>query len=219
MNRNSYLTNNKDVKKFINNSYLFLILFIILISKNFIFSLFKPRYTFNESVLVSSLYDQINEINVIKSYDYKDNITYAKVINNNVYAFKKELKLVCDTKNISKNDLVIYDKYLIGTVKNVYKDFIIVKMITNNDFIIQGLGKNEDGILKYNDNKLIFSSNENLNINDEIYISNLSGYNEKVVLGTIEGIIYTPEKVYEVKPYDVSKIDYVVVLSRNKQWY
>lgn len=217
MNRNSYLTNNKDVKKFINNSYLFLILFIILISKNFIFSLFKPRYTFNESILVSSLYDQINEINVIKSYDYKDNITYAKVINNNVYAFRKALKLVCDTKNISKNDLVIYDKYLIGTVKNVYKDFIIVKLITNNDFIIQGLGKNEDGILKYNDNKLIFSSNENLNINDEIYISNLSGYNEKVVLGTIKGIIYTPEKVYEVKPYDVNKIDYVVVLSRNKQ--
>ena len=158
-----------------------------------------------------------NKINVIKSYDYKDNITYAKVINNNVYAFRKELKLVCDTKNISKNDLVIYDKYLIGTVKNVYKDFIIVKMITNNDFIIQGFGKNEDGILKYNDNKLIFSSNENLNINDEIYISNLSGYNEKIVLGTIEGIIYTPEKVYEVKPYDVNNLDYVVVLSRNKQ--
>ena len=98
MNRNSYLTNNKDVKKFINNSYLFLILFIILISKNFIFSLFKPRYTFNESVLVSSLYEQINKINIIKGYDYKDNITYAKVINNNVYAFRKELKLICDTK-------------------------------------------------------------------------------------------------------------------------
>lgn len=217
MNRNSYLTNNKDVKKFINNSYLFLILFIILISKNFIFSLFKPRYTFNESILVSSLYDQINEIDVIKNYDYKDNITYAKVINNNVYAFRKELKLVCDTTYISKNDLVIYNKYLIGIVKNIYKDFIIVKLITNNDFIIQGFGKNELGILKYDENKLIFSSNENLNINDEIYISNLSGYNEKIVLGTIKGIIYTPEKVYEVKPYDVNKIDYVVVLSRNKQ--
>ena len=202
MNRNLYLTNNKDVKKFINNSYLFLILFIILISKNFIFSLFKPRYTFNESILLSSLYDQINKINIIKGYDYKDNITYAKVINNNVYAFRKELKLICDTKNISKNDLVIYDK-----------DFIIVKMITNNDFIIQGFGKNELGILKYDDNKLIFSSNENLNINDEIYISNLTGYNEKIVLGTIKGIIYTPE----IKPVDINKIDYLVVLSRNKQ--
>lgn len=217
MNRNLYLTNNKDVKKFINNSYLFLILFIILISKNFIFSLFKPRYTFNESILLSSLYEQINKINIIKGYDYKDNITYAKVINNNIYAFRKELKLICDTKNISKNDLVIYDKYLIGTVKSIYKDFIIVKMITNNDFIIQGFGKNELGILKYDDNKLIFSSNENLNINDEIYISNLTGYNEKIVLGTIKGIIYIPEKVYEIKPVDINKIDYLVVLSRNKQ--
>ena len=104
-------------------------------------------------------------------------------------------------------------------VKSIYKDFIIVKMITNNDFIIQGFGKNELGILKYDDNKLIFSSNENLNINDEIYISNLTGYNEKIVLGTIKGIIYTPEKVYEIKPVDINKIDYLVVLSRNKQWY
>ena len=119
--------------------------------------------------------------------------------------------------NISKNDLVIYDKYLIGTVKSIYKDFIIVKMITNNDFIIQGFGKNELGILKYDDNKLIFSSNENLNINDEIYISNLTGYNEKIVLGTIKGIIYIPEKAYEIKPVDINKIDYLVVLSRNKQ--
>ena len=66
----------------------------IIISKNFIFSLFKPRYTFNESILLSSLYEQINKINIIKGYDYKDNITYAKVINNNVYAFRKELKLI-----------------------------------------------------------------------------------------------------------------------------
>ena len=92
-------------------------------------------------------------------------------------------------------------------------------MITNNDFIIQGFGKNELGILKYDDNKLIFSSNENLNINDEIYISNLTGYNEKIVLGTIKSIVYTPEKVYEIKPVDINKIDYLVVLSRNKQWY
>ena len=41
--------------------------------------------------------------------------------------------------------------------------------------------------------------------------------NEKIVLGTIKGIIYTPEKVYEIKPVDINKIDYLVVLSRNKQ--
>ena len=75
------------------------------------------------------------------------------------------------------------------------------------------------GILIYDDNILIFSSNEYLNINDEIYISNLTGYNEKIVLGTIKGIVYTPEKVYEIKPVDINKIDYLVVLSRNKQWY
>ena len=217
MNRNLYLTNNKDVKKFIKNSYLFFLLIIILVSKNFIFSLLKPKYEYDENIIISSLYTQIEKINLIKNYSYKDIITYAKVINNNVYAFRNELKIACDTENISKNDIVVYDKYLIGIVKNIYKNFAIVKLITNNSFQLQGYGKNEDGILKYNDNNLIFSTNENLNIGDEIYISNLSGYNEKIVVGTVNNIVYMPDKMYEIKTYNLNNLDYLVVLSKDKR--
>ncbi len=205
------------MKKFIKNSYLFFLLIIILVSKNFIFSLLKPKYKYDESIVISSLYTQIEKINLIKNYSYKDIITYAKVINNNVYAFRNELKIACDTENISKNDTVVYDKYLIGIVKNIYKNFAIVKLITNNSFQLQGYGKNEDGILKYNDNKLIFSTNENLNIGDEVYISNLSGYNEKIVVGTVSNIVYMPDKVYEIKTYNLNNLDYLVVLSKDKR--
>lgn len=207
------------MKKFIKNSYLFFLLIIILVSKNFIFSLLKPKYKYDESIVISSLYTQIEKINLIKNYSYKDIITYAKVINNNVYAFRNELKIACDTENISKNDTVVYDKYLIGIVKNIYKNFAIVKLITNNSFQLQGYGKNEDGILKYNDNKLIFSTNENLNIGDEVYISNLSGYNEKIVVGTVSNIVYMPDKVYEIKTYNLNNLDYLVVLSKDKRWF
>lgn len=205
------------MKKFIKNSYLFFLLIIILVSKNFIFSLLKPKYKYDESIVISSLYTQLEKINLIKNYSYKDIITYAKVINNNVYAFRNELKIACDTENISKNDTVVYDKYLIGIVKNIYKNFAIVKLITNNSFQLQGYGKNEDGILKYNDNKLIFSTNENLNIGDEVYISNLSGYNEKIVVGTVSNIVYMPDKVYEIKTYNLNNLDYLVVLSKDKR--
>ena len=61
-----------------------------------------------------------------------------------MYAFRNELKIACDTENISKNDTVVYDKYLIGIVKNIYKNFAIVKLITNNSFQLQGYGKNEE---------------------------------------------------------------------------
>mgnify|MGYP004555838589 FL=1 len=205
------------MKKFIKNSYLFFLLIIILVSKNFIFSLLKPKYEYDENIIISSLYTQIEKINLIKNYSYKDIITYAKVINNNVYAFRNELKIACDTENISKNDIVVYDKYLIGIVKNIYKNFAIVKLITNNSFQLQGYGKNEDGILKYNDNNLIFSTNENLNIGDEIYISNLSGYNEKIVVGTVNNIVYMPDKMYEIKTYNLNNLDYLVVLSKDKR--
>lgn len=207
------------MKKFIKNSYLFFLLIIILVSKNFIFSLLKPKYEYDENIIISSLYTQIEKINLIKNYSYKDIITYAKVINNNVYAFRNELKIACDTENISKNDIVVYDKYLIGIVKNIYKNFAIVKLITNNSFQLQGYGKNEDGILKYNDNNLIFSTNENLNIGDEIYISNLSGYNEKIVVGTVNNIVYMPDKMYEIKTYNLNNLDYLVVLSKDKRWF
>lgn len=210
------------MKLFIKNSYLFIIFFIILLSKNFIFSLFKPKCNINyENMYTLSLEKEIENINIIKNNNYKTYFTYGKVINNNIYKFKEEIKVSCDTSNIKKNDLIIKDDYLIGIVKNVYKDYIIGLLITSKDFIITGTINNEYTVIKNEDNLLkatLISIDKKININDKVYVSSLTGFNEKILIGYVDKINYDPNKIsnnYIIKFNNLNNLDYVVILSKD----
>lgn len=211
------------MKLFIKNSYLFIIFFIILLSKNFIFSLFKPKCNINyENMYTLSLEKEIENINIIKNNNYKTYFTYGKVINNNVYKFKEEIKVSCDTSNIQKNDLIIKDDYLIGIVKNVYKDYIIGLLITSKDFIITGTINNEYSVIKNKDNLLmatLIPVDKKININDKVFVSSLTGFNEKILIGFVDKINYDPNKIsnnYIIKFNDLNSLEYVVILSKDK---
>lgn len=210
------------MKLFIKNSYLFIIFFIILLSKNFIFSLFKPKCNINyENIYTLSLEKEIENINIIKNNNYKTYFTYGKVINNNIYKFKEEIKVSCDTSNIKKNDLIIKDDYLIGIVKNVYKDYIIGLLITSKDFIITGTINNEYTVIKNEDNLLkatLIPIDKKININDKVYVSSLTGFNEKILIGYVDKINYDPNKIsnnYIIKFNNLNNLDYVVILSKD----
>ena len=210
------------MKLFIKNSYLFIIFFIILLSKNFIFSLFKPKCNINyENMYTLSLEKEIENINIIKNNNYKTYFTYGKVINNNIYKFKEEIKVSCDTSNIKKNDLIIKDDYLIGIVKNVYKDYIIGLLITSKDFIITGTINNEYTVIKNEDNLLkatLIPIDKKININDKVYVSSLTGFNEKILIGYVDKINYDPNKIsnnYIIKFNNLNNLDYVVILSKD----
>lgn len=210
------------MKLFIKNSYLFIIFFIILLSKNFIFSLFKPKCNINyENMYTLSLEKEIENINIIKNNNYKSYFTYGKVINNNIYKFKEEIKVSCDTSNIKKNDLIIKDDYLIGIVKNVYKDYIIGLLITSKDFIITGTINNEYTVIKNEDNLLkatLIPIDKKININDKVYVSSLTGFNEKILIGYVDKINYDPNKIsnnYIIKFNNLNNLDYVVILSKD----
>lgn len=210
------------MKLFIKNSYLFIIFFIILLSKNFIFSLFKPKCNINyENMYTLSLEKEIENINIIKNNNYKTFFTYGKVINNNIYKFKEEIKISCDTSNIKKNDLIIKDDYLIGIVKNVYEEYIIGLLITSKDFIITGTINNEYTVIKNEDNLLkatLIPIDKKININDKVYVSSLTGFNEKILIGYVDKINYDPNKIsnnYIIKFNNLNNLDYVVILSKD----
>lgn len=167
-----------------------------------------------------SLEKEIENINIIKKNNYKTYFTYGKVINNNIYKFKEEIKVFCDTSNINKNDLIIKDDYLIGIVKNVYKDYIIGLLITSKDFIITGTINNEYTVIKNKDNLLmatLIPVDKNININDLVFVSSLTGFNEKILIGYVEKIDYDPNKIsnnYIIKFNNLNNLDYVVILSK-----
>lgn len=168
-----------------------------------------------------SLEKEIENINIIKNNNYKTYFTYGKVINNNIYKFKEEIKISCDTSNIKKNDLIIKDDYLIGIVKNVYKDYIIGLLITSKDFIITGTINNEYTVIKNEDNLLmatLIPIDKKININDKVYVSSLTGFNEKILIGYVDKINYDPNKIsnnYIIKFNNLNNLDYVVILSKD----
>lgn len=168
-----------------------------------------------------SLEKEIENINIIKNNNYKTFFTYGKVINNNIYKFKEEIKISCDTSNIKKNDLIIKDDYLIGIVKNVYKDYIIGLLITSKDFIITGTINNEYTVIKNEDNLLmatLIPVDKKINISDKAYVSSLTGFNEKILIGYVDKINYDPNKIsnnYIIKFNNLNNLDYVVILSKD----
>ena len=168
-----------------------------------------------------SLEKEIENINIIKNNNYKTYFTYGKVINNNIYKFKEEIKVSCDTSKIKKNDLIIKDDYLIGIVKNVYKDYIIGLLITSKYFIITGTINNEYTVIKNADNLLmatLIPIDKKININDLVFVSSLTGFNEKILIGYVDKINYDPNKIsnnYIIKFNNLNNLDYVVILSKD----
>lgn len=212
VNKNLVKVNNKNVKKFIKNSYLFLILFILILSKNFIFSMFKPKNIKCNDTIISSYIDQIEKINNIKNNNYKTNVTYGKIISNNIYNFKNEILLACDTTMVNINDLVIDNNFLVGKVIKKNKKYVNVMLLSNANFQIIARVNNNDYLIKNYENKL--SLFDSVNLNDEVYVSPLTGFNEKIIIGTIDKYYFTPDKVFNIN-YKKSYNNYLAILSKD----
>ena len=208
------------MKVFIKNSYLFLIFFILLIIKPFLYGLLSPK----EKIEITNLY--VNKLeNEIKNIKIIDNIflntkgVYGKVLYQNPYKFIDELVIATNTDNINKNNYVINDKGLIGIVDKIYQNQVIVKMLTSKDILLQIRVNNCYGLLSY-DKKLIISNINNycqINPEDEVFTSNLGYQDEEVLIGKVGTIYIDSNRLiykYEVNPVvDFNNLNYVVILS------
>lgn len=174
--------------------------------------MFKPKNIKCNDTVISSYIDEIEKINTIKNNNYKTNITYGKIISNNIYNFKNEILLACDTEKVNINDLVVDDNFLVGKVIKKNKKYVNVMLLSNANFQIIGRVNNNDYLIKNYENKL--SLFDSVNLNDEVYVSPLTGYNEKIIIGTIDKYYFTPEKVFNIN-YKKSYNNYLVILSKD----
>lgn len=203
------------MKRFIKNSYLFLIFFIILVSKDYVLSFFvkMPKVNIKDSY-VQRLEQEIADINIIKNNEYKSNYYYAKVLYQNPYK-PGYINIAIDDNKIKKNDYVIHNNMLLGTINKVYKNRAEVKLINASDFIMQVSINDCYGILR--DMKA-----EGINkycpvdIGDEVYTSNLGYIKDKVLIGTVVKKISDKNEisdVYEVKSGNTfSNLNYLIII-------
>ena len=208
------------MKMFIKNSYLFLIFFILLLSKNFLISLFIPKKEINiENIYIKKLEKELTDLKKIDNLDYYDNFIYGKVLYQNPYKFNEEVIISIKADNISKNAYVITNEGLLGIVDKVYHNFIIVKILTSQKTLLQVKINDCYGLLKYNKSLVVtnISNYCNVKINDNVYTSNLGYLDEEILVGKVTNIIEDENEItnnYLIEPaVNFNNLNYVVVIS------
>lgn len=164
-----------------------------------------------------SLEKEIENISIVKNFKYKDAFTYGKIFNRNIYYVKNEMKVICASSLVKAGDLVLNGNYLIGKVKKVFDGFAIIENINNKNFIIQGKINDEYVILENSKNGLSFKTYNKYEVGSTIYVSNLMGYNENIIIGKIIKNEINPstlENNYIIKTKNIDN-NYVVILSKD----
>jgi len=211
------------MKVFIKNSYLFLIFFILLLSKDYLLGFLSfPSFTYIDKYS-KSLEKEIENINVIKNNNYKTSFSYAKVLWQNPYKFNEEITILIENK-IFVNDYVVNKQGLVGYVSKVYENYATVDLITSKSAIFQVKINECYGLLKFEKSLVVTGINSYCKVNkgDLVYTSSLGFYNEKILVGSIKDIKYDENKIENtllIEPAaNLNELSYLLVLSKEKNY-
>ena len=212
------------MNKFIKESYLFLILFILIIVKEPIYRLFTIKdniYNTTRCEFLESDYNKLlefSEVNVAYESDYIN----SAVIYKDIYNYMNEVTIRGGKDYKLDNNPVIYDNTLVGVIDKVDSNTSIVKLITNNSSKISVKINDEIGILEYKKDKLIVSNISNfgnINVGDIVYTSGLGNIHENIYIGEVKNIELGNKNIEQIitvnYKLNIKDIDYVTVLKES----
>lgn len=199
-----------------NKSIFFLILLIIIISRNSILNLI------NNTFKIFLIKDNTLEINYLNNeitrlkeeynslLDFKNNIsidetcTITNVYKNN-YGFDK---LIINGDNYNLYDEVLTKEGLIGYISKINNKYSEISYIYNTKVPVR-INNNYGKIISSDkDNNIIISEIDNANLNDSVYSVNNSYIGKVIKIDNMD-----LNTTITVKPIDLKNIDYVLVRS------
>ena len=199
-----------------NKSIFFLILLIIIISRNSILNLI------NNTFKIFLIKDNTLEINYLNNeitrlkeeynnlLDFKNNIsidetcTITNVYKNN-YGFDK---LIINGDNYNLYDEVLTNEGLIGYISKINNKYSEISYIYNTKVPVR-INNNYGKIISSDkDNNIIISEIDNANLNDSVYSVNNSYIGKVIKIDNMD-----LNTTITVKPIDLKNIDYVLVRS------
>lgn len=199
-----------------NKSIFFLILFIIIISRNSILNLinntFKIFLNKDNTLEINYLNNEITRLKeeYNKLLDFKNNInideTYiiTNVYKNN-YGFDK---LIINGDNYNLYDEVLTKEGLIGYISKINNKYSEISYIYNTKVPVR-INDNYGKIISSDkDNNIIISEIDNANLNDSVYSVNNSYIGKVIKIDNMD-----LNTTITVKPIDLKNIDYVLVRS------
>ena len=199
-----------------NKSIFFLILFIIIISRNSILNLinntFKIFLNKDNTLEINYLNNEITRLKeeYNKLLDFKNNIsidedyTITNVYKNN-YGFDK---LIINGDNYNLYDEVLTNEGLIGYISKINNKYSEISYIYNTKVPVR-INDNYGKIISSDkDNNIIISEIDNANLNDSVYSVNNSYIGKVIKIDNMD-----LNTTITVKPIDLKNIDYVLVRS------
>ena len=199
-----------------NKSIFFLILLIIILSRNSILNLI------NNTFKIFLIKDNTLEINYLNNeitrlkeeynnlLDFKNNIsidetcTITNVYKNN-YGFDK---LIINGDNYNLYDEVLTKEGLIGYISKINNKYSEISYIYNTKVPVR-INNNYGKIISSDkDNNIIISEIDNANLNDSVYSVNNSYIGKVIKIDNMD-----LNTTITVKPIDLKNIDYVLVRS------
>ena len=199
-----------------NKSIFFLILLIIIISRNSILNLinntFKIFLIKDNTLEINYLNNEITRLKeeYNKLLDFKNNIsidetcTITNVYKNN-YGFNK---LIINGDNYNLYDEVLTNEGLIGYISKINNKYSEISYIYNTKVPVR-INDNYGKIISSDkDNNIIISEIDNANLNDSVYSVNNSYIGKVIKIDNMD-----LNTTITVKPIDLKSIDYVLVRS------
>lgn len=206
---------------FIKNSYLFLVIFLLILFKEPIYKIINVKenaYTPIKCEFLESDYNKLLEFNNIDII-YDSTYINSYIIYKDIYDYMKVITIRGGFDKGFGTNAVIYDNTLVGVISKVNNNSSIVKLITNNSSKISVKINDSIGVLEYIDGKLQvnnISNHNNVSVGDQIYTSGLGNIHENIYIGTVKNITSKNNGIEESIEVDyrldIKDIDYVTVM-------
>ena len=216
---------NMKIIKFLKESYLFFILFLIFILKEPVYRLFTIKNDVHREEKCEILERDYNKLLEFSKIDLKYESDYLNtyVIYKDMYDYMNEITIRGGKDQELNNNPVIYDNTLVGFIDKVNKNSSIVKLITNNNSKVSVKVNDEVGVLEYKNNELIvsnISNYSNIAVGDSIYTSGLGNIKEKIYIGLVKEINLDNKDIEKIIKVDyklkIKDIDSVSILKESK---
>ena len=211
--------------KIIKENYLFVILFIIIVLKDPFYKIFIVKDNYYTPLKCSILEDEYNKLLEFNQIDliYDTHFVNSYVIYKDIYNFRDEITISGGINEDFKNNPVVYDNTLLGTISRVNNTSSIVSLVTNKDSKISVKINDSVGVLEYIDNELVVKNISNISdisIGDYIYTSGLGNIKANIFIGEVKGIKLDKKNIEKTiivnYKLNIKDINYVTVIKEKK---
>ena len=135
-------------------------------------------------------YEEMQKLLNIEVLDYQ--AIYSKVILRDIYAFYDEITIGKGSYDgVSKGDLVVNEKGVVGLVKSVNKHTSIVELLTNSNIELSVKINQSYGILTSVDNEIIVKNvklDDEIKVGDFVTTSGLTSVPGEILVGKVSEI-------------------------------